>query len=75
MKDAVALGEQHSVAVRTVTKRGATPNDAILREARLGRHSLIVLGVTRRQGEHLALGSIADTLLEASDRSVLFLAS
>ena len=51
-----------------------SPEDAILREARLGDHDLIVLGVSRRPGERLSFGELAAALLESSDRSLLFLA-
>jgi hypothetical protein len=33
---------------------------------------LIVLGVGRRAGDTLSFGSLADTLLESSDRSLAF---
>ena len=49
--------------------------DAILRQARLGGHNLIVMGVTRRPGETLLFGNVATAILESSERSILFVAS
>ena len=49
--------------------------DAILRQARLKDHTLIVMGASRRPGAALAFGNIADAVLEASDRSGLLVAT
>ncbi len=51
------------------------PELSILSHARRGRHNLIILGVGRRAGEGLSFGAIAGTLLETSDRSLVFFAS
>ncbi|ACL58045.1 cation:proton antiporter [Methylobacterium nodulans] len=75
LKEAATLADRYGVALRTMARSGITVGDAVLRQARLGQHTLLVLGVTRRSGEILALGPVADAVLEASDRSVMFLAS
>ena len=48
---------------------------AILDEAESGRDTLIVVGVSIRPSEALLFGNTADQLLEASRRSLLFVAS
>ncbi len=60
--------------IKTAVRTDIAPEDAILREARLGRHDLIVLGVSRRPGEMLSFGGTAAALLESSDRSLIFVA-
>jgi Kef-type K+ transport system membrane component KefB/nucleotide-binding universal stress UspA family protein len=75
LKDTVALAEQYGVPIRTAVRVNLTAEDAILRQARLGGHNLVVMGVTRRPGETLVFGTVATAVLEASDRSVLFVAS
>ncbi|WP_018260677.1 cation:proton antiporter domain-containing protein [Methylobacterium sp. WSM2598] len=75
LKEAVTMADHYGVALRTLAKNAITPGDAVLRQARLGRHTLVVLGVARRPGEVLQLGRVADTILEASDRSILFVAN
>jgi nucleotide-binding universal stress UspA family protein len=49
--------------------------EAILREAESEGATLIVLGVTLRPSEALLFGETANRLLEASSRSLLFVAS
>ena len=71
LKEMVELAEQHAVALRVVERSNLAAEDAILRQARSGKHNLIVMGAARRPGEDLAFGNIADAVLEASDRSVL----
>lgn len=46
-----------------------------MREARRGRHSLIVMGVSRRPGDSLYFGNTAEAVLAKTDRSILFIAS
>jgi nucleotide-binding universal stress UspA family protein len=51
------------------------PEDAILRQARLGNYNLIVMGVGRPAGKTLFFGKVAAAALENSDRSILFVSS
>jgi hypothetical protein len=44
-----------------------SPEDAILRQARLGHYNLIVVGVGRPAGETLFLGTVAAAVLEHSE--------
>ena len=75
LKDIVALGRQHGVAIKTMIRADTSPEDAILRQARLGRHNLIVMGVTRRPAMTLTFGKVASAVLDSSDRSLLYVVS
>jgi nucleotide-binding universal stress UspA family protein len=68
------LAEAIEQPVRIARRTDISPADAILRQARLGGHDLILLGVSRRPGERLSFGDLAAALLESSDRSLFFLA-
>jgi len=70
------IGHHYEIEIRTMTGGSDSRELAILTQARRGRYNLIVLGVARRAGDTLSLGSLADTMLESSDRSlVLFVTS
>lgn len=75
LKDIVGLGEQHGVSVKTMIRADTSPEDAILRQARLGNHNLIVMGVTRRPAITLTFGKVASAVLDSSDRSLLYVVS
>ena len=75
LKDIVNLGEQHGVVIKTMIRADIAPEDAILRQARLGRHNLIVMGVTRRLAATLTFGKVASAVLDSSDRSLLYVVS
>jgi Kef-type K+ transport system membrane component KefB/nucleotide-binding universal stress UspA family protein len=64
------IGHHYDIDVRTITGTGGRRELAILTHARRGRFNLIVLGVGRRASDRLSLGSLADTMLETSDRSL-----
>jgi nucleotide-binding universal stress UspA family protein len=51
------------------------PEDAILRQARVGRYNLIVMGVGRPAGETLFFGKVAAAVLDNSEHSILFVSS
>ncbi len=69
------LAEQAGLRVRTQVRANAGARARDPAPGRAGDHDLIVMGVTRRSGEGATFGPLAETVLEASDRSVLFLAS
>jgi nucleotide-binding universal stress UspA family protein len=75
LKDIVALAARDGRSIRTALRLAIAPEDAILRQARLGRYNLIVMGVGRPAGETLFFGKVAATLLENSDCSLLFVSS
>jgi nucleotide-binding universal stress UspA family protein len=62
----------YGLPVEKVTSQEGSPELAILKHARRGRFNLIILGVNRRAGSDLSYGTVADTLLETADRSVVF---
>ncbi len=74
LKDITALAERYGVTVRNTTVSNASPDEAILREARRG-YDLIVLGVSRRPGDTLNFGNTASSVLDRSGTSNLFVAS
>jgi Kef-type K+ transport system membrane component KefB/nucleotide-binding universal stress UspA family protein len=61
----------HGVEVTKLVHEGASPELAILRRARRERFNLIVMGVSRREGDRLSYGGIADTLMETSGVSLV----
>ena len=75
LKDIVKIAEQYAVHVRTAVRAHASPEKAILEQARRGKQNLIVMGVSRRPGAPLAFGEVAAAVLEKTERSVLFVAS
>lgn len=75
LKDIVALAESYGVEPRTVVRADDDPEDAILKEIGRRRSTLVVMGVGRRPGEKLFFGDTAATLLEKSEKSLLFVAS
>jgi nucleotide-binding universal stress UspA family protein len=75
IRDVVRLGDPYGVEVRGRTRLAADPADAILRQVAIGRHNLLVLGVSPRPGEHLSFGQVAADLLERAKCSILFIAS
>jgi nucleotide-binding universal stress UspA family protein len=75
LRDAVRLGEQFSVPVRTAVRAHADAEEAILRQLNAGEHNLIVMGVSPRPGATLFFGDAAATVLVRSNRSILFVAS
>jgi nucleotide-binding universal stress UspA family protein/MFS family permease len=66
------IGRHYEIKVRTATGRAGQRELSILTRARAGRYNLIVLGVGRRTGDTLSFGSLADNLLQISDRALVF---
>ena len=75
LHDLVALGERESVRVVTKSLVGPAKETAILRQARLGRHQLIVLGTKARAGEELPFGQSVAVILENAPCPVLIVKS
>jgi Kef-type K+ transport system membrane component KefB/nucleotide-binding universal stress UspA family protein len=75
LKEIVELADRHGQSIRTALRLNIAPEDAILRQARLGHYNLIVMGVGRPAGETLFFGKVAAAVLENSDRSILFVSS
>jgi nucleotide-binding universal stress UspA family protein len=74
LRDVAAMADRMKVEIRTAVRLNLTAEDAILRQARLGGHNLIVMGVGRRTNETFAFSQVAESVLEASDRSVVVIA-
>jgi Kef-type K+ transport system membrane component KefB/nucleotide-binding universal stress UspA family protein len=75
LREIVCLGDQLGVPVRTVVRRRAAAEDAILRQLRAGNHNLIVMGVSPRPGTPLFFGHVPAAILDRSDSSILFVSS
>ncbi|MFI5010822.1 MAG: cation:proton antiporter [Hyphomicrobiales bacterium] len=75
LKDITGLADQYGASIRTVVRVADSVETAILRQARRAGHTLIVLGATKRPGDTLIFGTLANALLERAEQSVLFLAS
>jgi nucleotide-binding universal stress UspA family protein len=75
LKEIVELADWYGQSIRTALRLNVAPEDAILRQARLGDYNLIVMGVGRPAGATLFFGKVAAAVLENSDRSILFLSS
>ncbi len=66
------ISSQTGVKITKTLQEGNSAEVAVLRHARRGRYNLLVVGVSRRTGERLSYGRIADTLLDTADRSIVF---
>jgi nucleotide-binding universal stress UspA family protein len=75
LKEVTELADRYAVNVQTALRVDTAADDAVLKEARRGKCDLIILGVTRRPGETLTFGGMADKLLANSNMSILFVAS
>jgi Kef-type K+ transport system membrane component KefB/nucleotide-binding universal stress UspA family protein len=73
--DARESAKHYGVAVETKIRADVAAEDAIMRELRMGRHNLVVMGLSRRPGKKLSFGHVAQAILESSSRSVIFVAS
>jgi hypothetical protein len=75
LRDAVQLGDQFGVPIRTAISAHAGADEAILSRLKGGEHDLIVMGVSPRPGATLSYGRAAAAILQRSNRSVLLVAS
>ena len=75
LREIVNLADRYDWPIRTALRLAVAPEDAILRQARLGKHNVIVMGVGHPAGETLFFGNVAAAVLANSDRSILFLSS
>jgi len=75
LREIVQLGDRMDVTVRTVVRTNAVAADGILRQVRAGKHNLVVMGVSPRPGETLFFGAASASILDRSERSILFVSS
>ena len=75
LKDIVSVADRFGQSIRTALRLDVAPEDAILRQARVGHYNLIIIGVGRPAGETLFFGKVAAAILENSECSVLFVSS
>lgn len=60
--------------VKTITRSDADAGVAILQTIERGKFDLVAIGVSRRPGEKLSFGGVADMLLKEAKCSLLFIA-
>ena len=75
LADIVALGQREGVRVSTKSLVGPAIESAILRQASLGGHQLIVLGTKVRSGDQLHFGRTAAALLDNAPCPILIVKS
>jgi Kef-type K+ transport system membrane component KefB len=75
LKEIADLADRYGRSIRTALRLDVSPEDAILRQARLGHYNLIVMGVGRPAGDTLFFGKVAAAVLENSNHSIIFVSS
>ena len=68
------IARQLDTSVRLITRTERSAEDAILRAVERGKHDLVIMGVSRRPGEALSFGHIADSLIKDAPCSLVFVA-
>jgi Kef-type K+ transport system membrane component KefB/nucleotide-binding universal stress UspA family protein len=68
------IAKQLDTKVRMITRTERAPEDAILHTVERGRHDLVVMGVSRRPGDALSFGSVAETLIKSVPCSLVLVA-
>jgi Kef-type K+ transport system membrane component KefB/nucleotide-binding universal stress UspA family protein len=75
LKDIVDIADQYDFSIRTAVRSDIAPDEAVLAEAKRGRHNLIIMGVGRRSGDTLFFGETASSIFEHSPDSIVFVVS
>jgi Kef-type K+ transport system membrane component KefB/nucleotide-binding universal stress UspA family protein len=75
LKEIVEMADRYDIKIETAMRADIAPDEAILTQAKKGRHDLIVMGVNRRPGDTLFFGDTAAAVFENSSASCLFLSS
>jgi len=75
IREIVRLGDHYAVRVKGAVRGIQSPPEDILRQLEIGRHNLLVMGVSPRPGDQLFFGEVPAELLERAECSVLFVAS
>ncbi len=70
-----AKAAQQNLRLRTRVRIADAPAEAILRQMRRAVHTLVVLGVSQRPSDTVPFGSTANSLLERSEQTMVFVAS
>jgi nucleotide-binding universal stress UspA family protein len=75
LREMSALANQYGAQLRPLARHGSDPAEVVVQEIERGHYNLVVLGVTQRPGETLAVGTTARLVLARSTQSVLLHAS
>ena len=75
LKDIKEMGQRESVTVKTLAKLGRDSEAAIIKQAKSGKHNLLVVGANIRPGEGLFFGHSVKVILERAPCAVLVVSS
>jgi nucleotide-binding universal stress UspA family protein len=75
LRDIKELGRREGVTVKTLAKLRRNSEAAIIKQAKTGKHNLLVVGANIRPGEGLFFGHSVKVLLERAPCSVLVVSS
>lgn len=75
LKAVVAMSDTYGVSLRTHVHRRRAAQNVITRQIEIGRHDLVIMGVTRRPGEGLDFGQVAAEVLGNARCSVILVSS
>jgi len=68
------IADYLKVKIKSEIRTDDDPGDAILKAIKRDEADLVAMGVSRRPGEQLSFGAVADGLLKDADCSLLFIA-
>jgi Kef-type K+ transport system membrane component KefB/nucleotide-binding universal stress UspA family protein len=74
LREIEALGEQQGVVINAIMRRGSAETE-IPRQLMSGQHDLVVMGVSRRTGDTLFFGDVADAVLDSGGPSIVLVSS
>jgi Kef-type K+ transport system membrane component KefB/nucleotide-binding universal stress UspA family protein len=75
LKDIKEMGQRESVTVKTIAKVQRNSEAAIIKQAKSGKHNLLVVGANIRPGEGLFFGHSINMILERAPCAVLVVSS
>jgi nucleotide-binding universal stress UspA family protein len=68
------VAKQLEIEVRMIKRAERDPENAILRTIERGKHDLVVMGVSRRPGDVVSFGTVADALIKDAPCSLVLVA-
>jgi nucleotide-binding universal stress UspA family protein len=70
-----AMAERYSVSANTLVRQNANIQETVIDEAAKGAYTLLVLGVSRRNGGNLFFGNVAKALAHRCPISILLVST
>jgi Kef-type K+ transport system membrane component KefB/nucleotide-binding universal stress UspA family protein len=71
----VAMAERYGISVNTLVRQNANIQEMVIDEAAKGDYTLLVLGVSRRNGDNLFFGNVAKALTRRCPISILLVST